>query len=57
MMRNGQHIVQQPVHPLAYLKLHFVRFDVGTDLSLQVAPSLYTAAQGAPGLSIALTLR
>ena len=41
----------------ASVDAHFVRFDVGTDLSLQVAPSLYTAAQGAPGLSIALTLR
>ena len=28
MVRNGQHIVQQPVDPLAYLKLRFVRFDV-----------------------------
>ncbi len=41
----------------ANVDAHFVSFDVGTDLSLQVSPSLYTAAQGAPGLSIALTLR
>lgn len=41
----------------ASVDAHFVRFDVGRDLSLQVAPSLSTAARGAPGLSLLLTLR
>lgn len=41
----------------ATVDAHFVRFDVGRDLSLQVAPSLPLAAQGAPGFSVALTLR
>lgn len=36
---------------------YFVRFDVGDDLSMHIAPSLQTAALGAPGLSLALTLR
>ena len=36
---------------------YFVRFDVGTDLSMHLAPSLQTAAMGAPGFSLALTLR
>jgi hypothetical protein len=36
---------------------NFVRFDVGNDLSLGVAPALPLAAQGAPGISLALTLR
>lgn len=41
----------------ASVDAHFVRFDVGRELSMHVAPSLSTAAQGAPGLSFALTLR
>lgn len=41
----------------ASVDAHFVRFDVGRDLSLQAGPSVFTAAQGAPGLSLALTLR
>ena len=41
----------------ASVDAHFVRFDVGRDLSLELAPSLPRAAQGAPGMSIALTLR
>jgi len=36
---------------------YFVRFDVGEDLSMHIAPSLQTAALGAPGFSLALTLR
>jgi hypothetical protein len=41
----------------ASVDAHFVRFDVGPDLSLALAPSLCTAAQGAPGLSLSLALR
>ncbi len=41
----------------ASVDAHFVRFDVGQDLSLELAPSLPLAAQGAPGMSIAITLR
>ena len=41
----------------ASVDAHFVRFDVSSDLSLQVSPSLPLAAQGAPGFSLALTLR
>lgn len=41
----------------AAVDAHFVRFDVSEDLSLQVAPSLPLAAQGAFGVGLALTLR
>jgi hypothetical protein len=41
----------------ATVDAYFVRFDVGGDLSLEAAPSLYTAGMGAPGLTLALTLR
>ena len=41
----------------ATVDAHFVRFDVGRDLSLQAAPSFYTTSIGAPGRSLALTLR
>jgi hypothetical protein len=41
----------------ATVDAYFVRFDVGRDLSLQAAPSLHTASLGAPGLTLALTLR
>lgn len=41
----------------ATVDAHFVRFDVGRELSMRVAPSLQTAALGAPGLSLALTIR
>lgn len=41
----------------ASVDAHFVRFDVSRDLSMQVAPSLSLAAQGAPGFSLALTVR
>lgn len=41
----------------ASVDAHFVRFDVSPDLSLELAPSLSTTAMGAPGLSLALTLR
>lgn len=41
----------------ATVDAHFVRFDVSRDLSLQAAPSLYTASMGAPGISLALTFR
>jgi hypothetical protein len=41
----------------ATVDAHFVRFDVGRDLSLQAAPSLHTTSMGAPGLSLALTFR
>lgn len=41
----------------ASVDAHFVRFDVSPDLTLQASPSLYTAALGAPGISLALTLR
>ncbi len=41
----------------ATVDAYFVRFDVGSDLSLQAAPSMYTTGLGAPGLTLALTLR
>lgn len=41
----------------AAVDAHFVRFDVGKDLSLNVAPSPLFAGQAAAGLSLALTLR
>ena len=41
----------------ASVDAHFVRFDVGEDLSLNLAPTPLIAGQAAPGLSIALTLR
>lgn len=41
----------------ASVDAHFVRFDVGRDLTMGVGPSLGTAALGAPGLSLALTLK
>ncbi len=41
----------------ATVDAHFVRFDVGRELSMGIAPSLETTAMGAPGLSLALTLR
>lgn len=41
----------------ASVDAHFVRFDVSTDLSLRVGPSLSLAAQGATGLNISLALR
>jgi len=41
----------------ASVDAHFVRFDVGRDLTMGVGPSLSTAALGVPGLSLALTLK
>lgn len=41
----------------ASVDAHFVRFDVSPDLSLELSPSLSTAAMGAPGLSLSLALR
>ncbi len=41
----------------ASVDAHFVRFDVGRDLSMELSPSLPLAAQGAPGMCVALTLR
>lgn len=41
----------------ASVDAHFVRFDVSPDLSLELSPSLSTAALGAPGLSLSLALR
>ncbi len=41
----------------ASVDAHFVRFDVGRDLSLVVAPSLELTSLGAPGLTLGLTLR
>lgn len=41
----------------ATVDAHFVRFDVGNDLSLQAAPSFHTTSLGAPGLTLALTFR
>lgn len=41
----------------ASVDAHFVRFDVGEDLSLNLAPSPLIAGQAAAGLSLALTLR
>ncbi len=41
----------------ASVDAHFVRFDVGSDLSAGLGPSLSTAAVGAPGISFTLALR
>jgi hypothetical protein len=41
----------------ASVDAHFVRFDVGRDLSAGIGPSLSTAALGAPGISLSLALR
>ena len=41
----------------ASVDAHFVRFDVGKDLSLNVAPSPLIAGQAAPGLSLVLAFR
>lgn len=41
----------------ASVDAHFVRFDVGPDLSAGLGPSLSTAALGAPGISLTLALR
>lgn len=41
----------------ASVDAHFVRFDVGPDLSAGLAPSLATAACGAPGITLSLALR
>ncbi len=41
----------------ASVDAHFVRFDVGRDLSMRMGPSWGTMAQGAPGVSLLLTLR
>lgn len=40
----------------ANVDAHFVRFDVGDDLSLAMGPSLTTALQGAPGLSLSVSV-
>ena len=41
----------------ANVDAHFVRFDVGDDLSLNVGPSLPLASQGAVGFSLNFALR
>ena len=41
----------------ASVDAHFVRFDVSPDLSLNVGPSLQTAALGGAGLSLQLVVR
>ncbi|MEZ4740132.1 MAG: DUF5683 domain-containing protein [Flavobacteriales bacterium] len=41
----------------ANVDAHFVRFDVSRDLTVGLGPSLHTASLGAPGLSLAMTLR
>jgi len=41
----------------ASVDAHFVRFDVGRDLSLAVGPSIGMAAQGHAGVGLALVLR
>lgn len=41
----------------ASVDAHFVRFDVGEDLSLNLAPSPLIAGQAAPGLSLVLAFR
>ena len=41
----------------ASVDANFVRFDVTRDLTVGLGPSLTTASMGAPGLSLALTLR
>ncbi len=41
----------------ASVDAHFVRFDVGEDLSLNVAPSPLIAGQAVPGLTLVLAFR
>ncbi len=41
----------------ASVDAHFVRFDVGRDLTLGLGPSMGTAAQGGAGLSLVLAFR
>jgi len=41
----------------ASVDAHFVRFDVGADLSLGAGPSLLLASQGTAGLSLSLVVR
>lgn len=41
----------------ASVDAHFVRFDVGQDLSLNLAPTPLIAGQAAPGLSLVLAFR
>jgi hypothetical protein len=41
----------------ASVDANFVRFDVSRDLTVGLGPSLTTASMGAPGLSLALTVR
>lgn len=41
----------------ASVDAHFVRFDVGRDLTMGVGPSMSTASLGGAGLSVVLTLR
>lgn len=41
----------------ASVDAHFVRFDVSRELSMRMGPSLGTMAQGAPGVTLLLTLR
>ena len=41
----------------ACVDAHFVRFDVGRDLSMRLGPSLEFAAMGSPGISIGFALR
>ena len=41
----------------ASVDAHFVRFDVSSDLSLRMGPSLPLAAQGAAGLSFSLAIQ
>ena len=41
----------------ASVDAHFVRFDVSPQLSMNASPSLFTASQGVPGITFALTLR
>lgn len=41
----------------ASVDAHFVRFDVGEDLSLNLAPAPLIAGQAAPGLSLVLAFR
>ncbi len=41
----------------AAVDAHFVRFDVGEDLSLDLIPTPFVAGQAAPGLSLVFALR
>ncbi len=41
----------------ASVDAHFVRFDVGRDLTMGVQPAFGLMAQGAPGLSVCVSLR